>query len=174
MLAKKFASLYYLLEDLLSPAKYGLRHACLYRMLFAMRVCAMLRFADGLPPAPAATGIMIGVFEPSSRCWWWLARCCVLKRGKWSLMCSFVRCVTSTSPRFCRKTWSSLPACCRIFSLGWTHPGSATWSLRRSAALHIFPHLSLLSTPFTPLCPPPPLTLPHLPQCLLAPSCLYM
>lgn len=37
MLAKKFASLYYLLEDLLSPAKYVLRHACLYRVSCAMR-----------------------------------------------------------------------------------------------------------------------------------------
>ncbi len=127
MLAKKFASLYYLLEDLLSPQKHydwGLR------AIKSVLVVAgsLLRAEAGQvrggacqqPPLPPAASSSCTSRGESGR-----PLCCPSTPGpapphhpglrpaaaRWSRTCCTARCATSTSPRSWRRTWSSSPAC---------------------------------------------------------------
>jgi hypothetical protein len=110
MLAKKFASLYYLLEDLLSPQKHydwGLR------AIKSVLVVAgsLLRAEAGQVRPP----LRAGVTAPPAAC---LRHACTharlltggplgLASRRWRRTCCSARCATSTSPRSWPRTWSS-------------------------------------------------------------------
>lgn len=102
-LAKKFAALYYLLEDLLSPQKH---YDCEWPVLGAgpaprhgLFAVNKVLHADGnaMPPPLAwptrcITSLLQGACVPSRACWWWRAACCAARRGRTRLTCCSARC----------------------------------------------------------------------------------